>query len=230
VVIASSSSIYGDGLAEPIRETQLPRPISPYAVTKLAAEQLALAYAARLDPSLSVVVLRCFTVYGPGQRPEMLISQVVQAVLEGTTVRIHGDGCHRRDLVYVGDVVRANLLAARMDAAGHAINVGSGLNVSVNEVLEVVGALMGRRVRPVYGARRSGDVTATLADLHKATALLGYRPTTDLRNGLACQIAVQAEASGPGAPTVGSGWRCRRPSCGDSLTPIGAGGLPCVAS
>jgi UDP-glucose 4-epimerase len=213
VVVASSSSVYGDAASGPMREDQLPAPVSPYAVTKLAAERLGLAYAARADVPLQVVVLRFFTVYGPRQRRDMAISRIVSSALDGAPVHIYGDGSHRRDFVYVGDVVRANLLAMTAPAAGEVVNVASGSVLSVNDVLDAVAELAGRRPDARYGAGRPGDVAVTRADLSKAAALLGYRPRTDLRTGLAAQLAAarQAREAVPGAvpaaePGDGAGW------------------------
>jgi UDP-glucose 4-epimerase len=187
VVIASSSSVYGDTPPGPVGEDRVPAPISPYGVTKLAAEQLALAYAARPDTPLRVVALRYFTVFGPGQRPDMLIHRAMRATLTGDPIEIHGDGSHRRDFVYVDDVVRANLLAARADLPSQVLNIGTGRDISVNEVLALIGQVAGARVPVRYRDRRCGDVRATHAAIDRASARLGYRPTADLRTGLRAQ-------------------------------------------
>jgi UDP-glucose 4-epimerase len=173
-------------------------------VTKLAAEQLALGYAARLDAVLTVIVLRYFTVYGPGQRPDMLIERAIRSRLRGTPLQIHGDGSHRRDFVYVGDVVRANLLAASAPAGSQVVNIGSGTNASVNQVLDMIGELTGGPVDASYRERRSGDVRTTHADISRAGQILGYRPSTDLRSGLAAQISGQP-ATGTAADLIRAG-------------------------
>lgn len=199
LVIASSSSVYGEEVSGPVTEERTPRPISPYAVTKLAAEQLALAYSARPDAALTVIVLRYFTVFGPRQRPDMLISRAVRAALDGTPIKIYGDGTHRRDFVYVGDVVRANLLAMRAQVDSQVFNVGSGCNVSVREVLDLIGELAGSPIDAWYSERRPGDVRATHAGIDRATRLLAYRPETDLRRGLAAQLAAERAVRSQGA-------------------------------
>ncbi|GGU39981.1 NAD-dependent epimerase/dehydratase family protein [Streptomyces lavendofoliae] len=211
VVMASSSSVYG-GAEGAMHEEMLPRPSSPYGVTKLAAERLALAFAARRDTALSVAALRFFTVYGPGQRPDMFISRMIRAVLLGRPVEVYGDGTQIRDFVYVEDVVRALLLAAapgrpRGDSAtdhrtvgdqavgdpadddrAEVLNVGTGSSVSLNRLLELTAELTGLRPDARYGPTRVGDVGATTADPGRTRERLGFRPATDLRTGLAAQI------------------------------------------
>ncbi|MET9296216.1 NAD-dependent epimerase/dehydratase family protein [Streptomyces sp. NPDC003077] len=186
VVVASSSSVYG-GANGAMSEDDVPHPLSPYGVTKLAAERLALAFAARRDAALSVSALRFFTVYGPGQRPDMFISRVIRATLGGDPIDVYGDGTQIRDFIHVSDVVRALLLAAGAPDGG-VLNVGTGHAVSVNEVLALVGELTGRTPDARYGPARIGDVRATTADVGRARHRLGFRARTDLRTGLATQI------------------------------------------
>ncbi|MDX3852339.1 NAD-dependent epimerase/dehydratase family protein [Streptomyces sp. AK02-01A] len=190
VVVASSSSVYGNA-TRAMGEDLLPQPASPYGVTKLAAERLALAFAARADTDMSVTALRFFTVYGPGQRPDMFISRMVRAVLEDKPIQIHGDGTQRRDFVYVGDIVRALMLVGapgRGPVESGVINVGGNDPVSLNELLALAAELTGIKPDARYGPTRLGDVDATVADLTRAQGLLGYRPETSLRDGLAAQI------------------------------------------
>ncbi|WP_336320219.1 NAD-dependent epimerase/dehydratase family protein [Streptomyces lavendofoliae] len=207
VVMASSSSVYG-GADGAMHEEMLPCPSSPYGVTKLAAERLALAFAARRDTALSVAALRFFTVYGPGQRPDMFISRMIRAVLLGRPVEVYGDGTQIRDFVYVEDVVRALLLAAAPgpppgglltdhravsdpaadDVRAEVLNVGTGSSVSLNRLLELTAELTGLRPDARYGPTRVGDVGATTADPARARERLGFHPATDLRTGLAAQI------------------------------------------
>ncbi|OLZ73459.1 UDP-glucose 4-epimerase [Streptomyces sp. IMTB 2501] len=187
VVVASSSSVYGGVADGAMSEDDIPHPLSPYGVTKLAAERLALAFAARLDATLSVSALRFFTVYGPGQRPDMFISRVVRATLSGEPIDIYGDGAQIRDFVHVSDVVRALLLAAKAPACG-VLNIGTGRAVSVNEVLALTGELTGQVPEARYGPARLGDVRATTADVGRARLRLGFRARTELRAGLATQI------------------------------------------
>ncbi|GAA0441519.1 NAD-dependent epimerase/dehydratase family protein [Streptomyces stramineus] len=188
VVMASSSSVYG-GAEGTMSEDDLPRPLSPYGVTKLAAERLALAYAARRDAALSVNALRFFTVYGPGQRPDMFIGRVIRATLENRPIEIYGDGTQIRDFVHVSDIVRALLLAAAAPGKGSGVvNIGTGRAASVNEVLVLTGELTGRTPDARYGPAHIGDVRATTADVGRARNRLGFTARTELRAGLATQI------------------------------------------
>ncbi|MEU6885801.1 NAD-dependent epimerase/dehydratase family protein [Streptomyces viridosporus] len=188
VVVASSSSVYGgaDGV---MSEDDLPRPLSPYGVTKLAAERLALAFAARGDAELSVGALRFFTVYGPGQRPDMFISRLIRATLRGEPVEIYGDGTQLRDFTHVSDVVRALMLTASVRDRGSAVlNIGTGSAVSVNEVVSMTAELTGLRPCTAYGSARIGDVRSTTADVRQAQSVLGFTARTGLREGLTTQI------------------------------------------
>ncbi|MGX4733403.1 NAD-dependent epimerase/dehydratase family protein [Kitasatospora griseola] len=185
LVVASSSSVYGDGARPPCREDQPPRPASPYGVTKLAAEQLCLAYAARPGSRTSVTALRYFTVYGPRQRPDMLISRALRAAHRGKVLQVFGDGSQARDFTYVADTVAATLAAATAPAQSHPVNVGGGRSTTVDEVLACVQQVTGRPVRVEYAAARPGDVAVTLADTARAAAVLGWRPRVPLAEGLA---------------------------------------------
>ncbi|MER6910216.1 NAD-dependent epimerase/dehydratase family protein [Streptomyces sp. NPDC000594] len=204
VVVASSSSVYGgtDDTGT-MSEEQVPSPLSPYGVTKLAAERLALAFAAREDTSLAVRALRFFTVYGPGQRSDMLISRMIRAALEGAPLAIHGDGTQIRDFVHVSDVVRALTLAGGTAGGGsEVLNIGTGTSVSVNEVLALTGELTGRAPDARYGPARAGDVEATAADTGRARERLGFTATVDIRTGLAGQIAWTRHALATAAPSA----------------------------
>ncbi|MFC8660942.1 NAD-dependent epimerase/dehydratase family protein [Streptomyces sp. NPDC057199] len=188
VVMASSSSVYG-GAEGTMSEEDLPRPLSPYGVTKLAAERLALAFAARRDAALSVSALRFFTVYGPGQRPDMFIGRVIRATLENKPIEVYGDGTQIRDFVHVSDIVRALMLAAATpDKGSSVLNIGTGRVASMNEVLALTGELTGRTPDARYGPARIGDVRATTADIGRARTRLGFTARTELRAGLATQI------------------------------------------
>lgn len=184
LVIASSSSVYGECAGQPMAETQTPAPASPYAVTKLAAEQLALAYARRPGSRMSTVALRFFTVYGPGQRPDMLIHRLITAALSDTEINIYGDGNARRDFIYVDDVVRAIVRATEADMDSGICNVGTGRNVSVGELIDLVSVLADNAPRVIHQERKAGDVSFTLADPNRTAELLGFRATTDLAEGL----------------------------------------------
>lgn len=186
LVFASSSSVYGMARG-PSREDDPIGPISPYGVTKLAAEQLCLAHAGRSDTSLSVAALRYFTVYGPRQRPGMAIGQLLLAALTGITVPLFGDGRQRREFTYVDDVVAATIAAASAELKAAVINVGGGSSVSMLDVVDLATAVTGRTVPILNAAPQAGDVAATEADLSLARRLLGYRPRVGLREGMARQ-------------------------------------------
>ncbi|GLF92732.1 NAD-dependent epimerase/dehydratase family protein [Streptomyces yaizuensis] len=194
VVLASSSSVYGGttGVGESgvgaMGEEQVPCPLSPYGVTKLAAERLALAFAARDDAALAVRALRFFTVYGPGQRPDMFISRLIRATLTGAPIQIYGDGTQLRDFVHVSDVVRALCLAGRAGGGSDVLNIGTGSPVTVNEVLALTGELTGLAPDARYGPARIGDVGVTAADTTRARDRLGFSSAVDLRTGLTAQI------------------------------------------
>jgi UDP-glucuronate 4-epimerase len=189
LVIASSSSVYGPHVGRPSLEQDQLWPASPYGVSKLAAERLALAYASRPGARTSVVALRYFSVYGPRQRPDMWICRVLNAALAGRAVNLYGDGSQRRDFTYVDDVVAANLAAAMIPARSEVINVGGGSPVSVMEVLDLVAEVTGRAVSLNRLPCADGDVSITEASLSKAHRLLGYVPQTDLRTGIERQWA-----------------------------------------
>jgi nucleoside-diphosphate-sugar epimerase len=190
-VYASSSSVYGDAITHPTPEGALPKPVSPYGVTKLAAEHLCAVYAGLGVPTIS---LRYFTVYGPLQRPDMAVHRLVEAALSGEAFPVYGDGRQVRDLTYVADVVEANVLAggARDVPPGAVLNVAGGTVTSLSHLIETVEELTGRPVpierRPV----QPGDVRETSASTALARELLGWRPQVRLRNGLAEQVAWHA--------------------------------------
>jgi nucleoside-diphosphate-sugar epimerase len=184
LVFASSSSVYGIAQG-PSREDGPTGPISPYGVTKLAAEHLCLAHARRPDTRLTVAALRYFTVYGPRQRPGMAISQMLLAALTGRNMPLFGDGRQRREFTYVGDVVAATIAVSAAELTAEVINVGGGASTSLLEALEIAAAVTGRVVPIRSAAPQAGDVAATQADLHLARRLLGYRPRVGLREGMA---------------------------------------------
>jgi nucleoside-diphosphate-sugar epimerase len=187
VVYASSSSIYGDTDDLPMREASRPQPVSPYGVTKLAAEHLTWLY--WKNYGLATVALRYFTVYGPRQRPDMAFHRFIKAVLTGEPIRLYGDGDQTRDFTYVDDIVDVNLAAAGSDGGGRVYNVGGGSCTSVNEVIAIIGELVGREPRVEHLAPQMGDVRHTAADTSLARAELGYSPRVSLREGLAREVA-----------------------------------------
>jgi UDP-glucuronate 4-epimerase len=186
VVLASSSSVYGEAERHPTPEDVVPRPVSPYGVTKLAAEQLLTAYSANFG--LSGVSLRYFTVYGPGQRPDMAFHRFIRAALAGETIEVYGDGEQTRDVTYVDDAVAATIAAASVVDPPGPINVGGGAQVALNEVLEAIERLTGRDLRIERREAPPGDVRHTSADLGRARRLLGYAPRVGLEEGLGQEI------------------------------------------
>ena len=183
-VFASSSSVYGDAEAYPTPESLRPQPVSPYGVTKLAAEHLCEVY--RTSFGVPVASLRLFTVYGPRQRPDMAFSRLVAAALAGEEFEVYGDGEQTRDFTFVGDVVKAMRDAAASDWCGVA-NIGGGSRTSLNAVLDIVRDLCGG-LRIVRRPQATGDVRHTAADTSVAGAAFGYRPRTSLPEGLAAMV------------------------------------------
>lgn len=179
IVFASTSSVYGSAPV-PFAPDGPTRPVSPYGVSKLAAEALLGAYAANFD--LPVVVLRYFTVYGPRQRPDMAFSKWFAAVSRGLPVTLYGDDS-RRDFTYVEDAVDATVRAAGAPP-GRTYNVASGVSVEVAEALRLIGEVCGRPPEIVRSPRPAGDPPATWADIAATVADLGYRPSGTLEEGL----------------------------------------------
>jgi len=187
VVMAASSSAYGDTPELPKVETMPPRPLSPYALQKYAGEVYCRLYTELYG--LETVALRYFNVYGPRQDPKSeyaaVVPRFVTACLEDRPAHIHGDGEQTRDFTYVGDAVQANLCAAEAPgAAGAVVNVAGGRRVSLNELLGEIRALTGARAPAEHGPARPGDVRDSLADLGRAEELLGYVPAVSIRQGL----------------------------------------------
>jgi UDP-glucose 4-epimerase len=182
LVYASSSSVYGDDAEIPMRETQVPKPLSPYGVTKLAAEHLCHLYAANHGvPATSV---RYFTVYGPRQRPDMAFNKFLKAAIAGTPISVYGDGLQTRDFTFVADAVAATIAAAHRGAPGRAYNIGGGSRVSLNDVLDLIERIAGRPLVIERGPAQKGDMRDTYADTSLARAELGFAPTVTLSEGL----------------------------------------------
>jgi nucleoside-diphosphate-sugar epimerase len=185
LVYASSSSIYGDNVALPMREDALPQPVSPYGVSKLAAEQLCYLY--HVNYGVPAVSLRYFTVYGPRQRPDMGFHRFLKATLRGEPITVYGDGEQTRDFTFVGDAVSATIAAATRGVPGRVYNIGGGSRVTVNQVLDMVGRVTGRRPIIQPEAAQKGDMRHTYADTSLARRDLGFAPTIALEEGLAAE-------------------------------------------
>jgi UDP-glucose 4-epimerase len=187
IVNASSSSVYGDGGELPRAESQLPDPISPYAVAKLAAERFCTSFTRVY--AMEIVSLRYFNVFGPRQDPTSQYSAVVprfiRAIAAGEPVTVYGDGEQSRDFTYVDNVIGANLLAA--DAAGiggEIVNVATGGSTTVNELADTIGRMLSRPVDRVFEPEREADVHASWADVALARRLFAYEPRVELEDGL----------------------------------------------
>ncbi len=185
-VLASTSSLYGDG-PRPFREDQpTDRPLSPYAASKKAAEVLAYTYHRLFG--LNVVVLRYFTVYGPAGRPDMSIFRFVRRIAEGLPIVVYGDGTQERDFTYVDDVARGTVAA--LDLAGfEIINLGSDRPVELNRVILTIEGILGRQAVIERRPRHPADVEATWADISRARELLGWQPEVDLETGLELTVS-----------------------------------------
>ena len=186
LVYASSSSVYGNAASYPTTEDDVPKPHSPYGVTKLAAEHLCNLYAANWG--VPTVSLRYFTVYGPRQRPDMAMHRLLRATLSGQAFPLYGDGSAVRDFTFVGDAVNANLLAAEADCApGTVVNVAGGSSIAMRDLFELVTGVIGTAPVLDQQATQPGDVARTGGTIERAQQLLGWTPRTDLRTGLAAQ-------------------------------------------
>jgi len=185
VVYSSSSSVYGDHVPMPMREDALPQPVSPYGVSKLAAEQLCYLYFANYG--VPAVSLRYFTVYGPRQRPDMGFHKFLRATILGEPISVYGDGEQTRDFTFVADAVHANIAAATRGIPGRVYNIGGGSRVSVNEVLNMIGRVAGRRPIVTVDPVQKGDMRHTYADTWLAKTDLGFAPTVGLEEGLAAE-------------------------------------------
>jgi UDP-glucose 4-epimerase len=183
LVYASSSSVYGTCESLPLREDSPCRPVSPYGVTKLAAEHLCHLYAHNLG--LPVVSLRYFTVYGPRQRPDMAFHRFLKAARDGQPVTVYGDGRQTRDFTYIDDIVAATRAAAETGRPGMVYNVGGGERVALNDVLDLVQDVTGKRLEIRHEAAQKGDMRDTFADTTAARRDLAFQPTVSLREGLA---------------------------------------------
>jgi UDP-glucose 4-epimerase len=186
LVYASSSSVYGDDVALPMREDVRLQPVSPYGVTKLGAEQLCHLY--HVNFSVPTVALRYFTVYGPRQRPDMGFYRFFQAAMAGRPVPQFGDGRQTRDFTYVADVVSATQAAATRGKPGGVYNIGGGSRVELLEVFELIRRVTKRTVKIERIETQRGDMRDTYADTTRARTDLGFAPTVTLEHGLRTQF------------------------------------------
>ena len=184
-VFASSSSVYGDEVALPMREDARPQPVSPYGVTKLAAEQLCYLY--HVNHSVPTVSLRYFTVYGPRQRPDMGFTRFFAAMDEDRAVPMFGDGRQTRDFTFVADAVSATVAAATRGKPGGVYNIGGGSRVQLLDVFELIRQVTGRPLRIERLDPQRGDMRDTYADTSRARADLGFAPSVTLEQGLRAQ-------------------------------------------
>jgi UDP-glucose 4-epimerase len=200
LVFAGSSSVYGDAEMFPTKETALPRPLSPYGVTKLAAEHLTHLYTRNF--AIPVVSVRYFTVYGPRQRPDMAFSRFMQALTAGEDIEVFGDGEQTREFTYVSDAVEGTLKASTADVVGQVFNLGGGSRVTVNQVLATLEEISGIKVRRQNLPAAPGDPRHTGASINLARERLGWEPRVSLREGLTRQwrwfTETQREAGGTG--------------------------------
>jgi UDP-glucuronate 4-epimerase len=186
-VHASSSSVYGQAECFPTPESALPRPRSPYGVTKLASEQLCDSY--REGFGVDAVSLRLFSVYGPRQRPDMAFRRFCDAAVSGTPIEVFGDGLQTRDFTYVSDVVAAlRLAAAHPGPRSRTLNVGGGARVGLRAALAKIEDLCGRPLEVRRLGAQAGDVSDTGADISLAREVLGFAPQVGLEEGLARQL------------------------------------------
>ena len=201
VVYASSSSVYGNAVDLPAREDSLPAPISPYGVTKLAAEHLCRLYTT--EYGLPTIALRYFTVYGPRQRPDMAFHRFIRAILQGETISIYGDGEQSRNFTYVGDTVAATLAAMDHGCPGACYNVGGGQRITINAVLGILEELTGKAAHLDYRPQQPGDAEHTAADTRAASRDLGFAPRWSLAAGLREEIQwVATRLSGNAGPSI----------------------------
>jgi UDP-glucose 4-epimerase len=185
VVYASSSSVYGDHVALPMREDAVLQPLSPYGVTKLAAEHLCHLY--HENYGLPTVSLRYFTVYGPRQRPDMAFHRFIRATLGGQPITLYGDGEQTRDFTFVDDAAAATMAAGERGVPGRVYNIGGGSRVTVNEVIQVLERVLGRAITVDRRPAQKGDMRHTYADTSLARRDLGFAPSVTLEQGLTAE-------------------------------------------
>jgi UDP-glucose 4-epimerase len=192
VVMAATGAAYGDNPVLPRVETQMPDPLSPYALVKLAGEYYGKIFYRLFG--VEFVALRFFNVFGPRQNPKSpytgVMSKFITAYLSGKTPRIFGDGEQSRDFVYVANIVNGTLLACeKPGVAGKVINIGTGVGTTLNQTIKLLNYILDVQVTPQYGPPRLGDVMHSTADISLARSVLGYEPLVSFEEGLRRTVA-----------------------------------------
>jgi nucleoside-diphosphate-sugar epimerase len=185
-VYASSSSVYGEVQELPMREDNALRPLSPYGVSKLAAENLCSLY--NKNFGIHTVSLRYFTVYGPRQRPDMAFHKFIKAMIPGKPIEIFGDGEQTRDFTFISDAVDANLSAMRRAPSGAIYNIGGGTRISLNGTIRILEQIIGKKAIVSHFERQKGDVSHTYASTERAKNDIGFSPTVSLEEGLRAEV------------------------------------------
>ena len=185
IIHASTSSVYGKfAVGDELQDT---KPISPYGVTKLAAENL--LFALTSSNNLDFTILRYFSVYGPGQRPDMAIQKFLRAIKMGQEINITGDGTQKRDITYVQDVVEATISASSITEKKQIFNISGGKQFTLNQIIDECFNVSRLKSKINYVDRPIGDQEETFGDISKAQKLLGFNPTFDIKTGLSNQFA-----------------------------------------
>ncbi len=185
-VIASSSSVYGTQFGMMNEEESLTRPVSPYGVTKLAAENLTNLY--HQNYGIPTIALRYFTVYGPRQRPDMAFTRFLYSIIKNKEFSIYGDGEQTRDFTYIDDIVSGTIAAATSNSVGEILNLGGGSVIPLKKIIEIIKDMTGKDLKIKFGNEQKGDVKHTNADISKSKNLIGYKPKTDIKTGLKLQF------------------------------------------
>lgn len=186
IIIASSSSIYGEQKGKMNEEKTLPKPISPYGISKLTAENLSHIYAENF--SLPITSLRYFTVYGPRQRPEMAFMRFIFSALTNKEIIVYGDGNQTRDFTYIDDIVDASITTMNSNLTDEKLNIGGGFVISINAALKLLMGITQTELKISYHPKQIGDVINTKADISKASKQIKYKPKTRIKAGLSQQL------------------------------------------